>query len=1194
MLEGRLEPATDEQVSQHVDGCATCQQWLEECTDTSSLSHSLQAPVVAPLRPYLQQIRETPVPRLVQSTTLSSPREPLVGPLPAAILPTLEGYETLRELGRGGVGVVYLARQQSLNRLVALKVLRSGPFANAEERSRFRQEAATVARLRHAHIVHVYEIGEQEGAPFLAMEYVEGGSLRDHLQGNPQPLLASVGLLETIARTIQQAHDAGLIHRDLKPANILLQPRPVGPTAKRELGDYEPKLTDFGLAKELDDPTVRTATGEIVGTPSYMAPEQAASRRGELGPATDLYALGAILYEMLTGRPPFKGATAVDTVMQVLHQEVVRPSSLRPELPRDLETICLTCLNKDPARRYPSATALADDLARFRKGQPIQARPIGPLERAAKWTRAHPLPAALLGGIVAITLLGFAGITWQWREAIKAGNRYLEERVQKEAERELAEKARTEAATQRREARQALYGSRIAQSQLYWRVSDLTGARRVLESCLPHHGEEDRRGWEWYHLRRLYRSETLILDHSIEGSTGAVVHSPTGDQLVSLLASADPEGESELVLWKPLQQQPVWRRSLPGAFHRVCFHPTESRIALGGLDGQVLIEDLAPSQQVRKWKAHEAEVFVVQFSADGQLLLTAGADQLVQLWSARDGKWVRTLRGHAGTVQAACFVPGTPWIASAGWDQTVRLWNRTGTAIRTLEGHQSPVLALACSPEGKFLASGAQDGSVKIWDLANGRVVQNFTAVTGAILQLTFSPDGRTLIYTSVDCGIHLWDVELGAHKANYRGHSAAILGLSVHPSGETLVSCCPREGALAVWDLTRMPEATRFAQANSSILAVAFGPNDQEILSLSQNGLLQGWSRKTGVPTIEHTLLDGSLGPTQMTSACFSRQGERAAAGVTEDGRIVRVWQTQTGQLLHETLLPGRVTCLAFNPSAHVLGVGVAQEKRSFLYFLQADTGKLVYLQEVATPPEVLVFRDDHVLAWGGRRGRLGLVDLHARQASVARMHRGTVQALAFHPTQPLLVSASESDRQIRLSRFQSRPNEAPQLEEAWALESLGVPSRLCFSPDGKRLAAISQDVIKIWDPQSRLEMLTLRGLLRPFWEEPESLVVQFSHDGLSLVASNWDDSLSLWEAESPRTESPAESIPEAFFSPERAAYWHLTEAEHALQNGNLRATEFHLRRMAQFKSIPRSLEPRREFLEERWKRSKPGRPTK
>ena len=1151
-------------------------------------------PAAPLMRPYLQQIRETPVPSLVRSTPRDfrgDPRgEPLVGPLPATVLPTLGGYDTLRELGRGGVGVVYLARQHSLNRLVALKVLRSGPYANAEERARFRQEAATVARLRHTNIVHVYEIGEQDGAPFLAMEYIEGGSLRDHLQGNPQPLDASVVLLETIARTIQQAHDAGLIHRDLKPANILLQPRPTSSPAKRELADHEPKLTDFGLAKELDDPTVRTATGEIVGTPSYMAPEQAASRRGELGPATDLYALGAILYEMITGRPPFKGATAVDTVMQVLHQEVVRPSSLRPELPRDLETICLTCLNKDPARRYASATALANDLARFRRGQPIQARPVGPLERAAKWARAHPLPAALLAGIVAITLLGFAGITWQWREAIKAGNRYLNEKVQKEAERELAEKARTEAATQRREARQALYGSRIAQSQLYWRVSDLAGARRVLESCIPHHGEEDRRGWEWYHLRQLYRSETLILEHRIEGVAGAVVHSPRGDQLVSVLASGDSEAESELVLWTTLDQQPVWRRSIAGAFHRVCFHPSEARIALGGLDGQVLLEDLKAGQQVLKWKAHDAEVYVVQYSADGQTLLTAGADQLVRLWSARDGKLIRTLRGHAGTVQAACFVPGTPWVASAGWDQTVRLWNRTGNAIRTLEGHQSPVLALACSPDGKFLASGAQDGSVKIWDLATGRVVQNFTAVTGAILELAFSPDGRTLVYTSVDCGIHVWDVEMGTHEANYRGHSAAILGLSIHPSGETLVSCCPREGVLAVWDLTRMPESTRYAQANSSISAVAFSPNDREILSMSQNGLLQGWSRKTGVPTIEHSLLDGSLGPTQITCACFSTQGERVAAGVTEDSRIVRVWQTRTGQLLHETQLPGKVTCLAFNPSAKLLGVGVAQEKRFFLHFLEAETGKMVFQQEIAAHPETMAFRDDHFLAWGGYRGRLGLVNLHTKQASTSRAHRGTVQAIAFHPTRPILASVSENDRQIRLSELQYVEGQAPQLREAWVLESLSVVSRLCFTPDGKRLAAISQDVIKLWDPQSRLEMLTLRGILRPFWEDPQPLLVQFSHDGLSLVASNWDNSLSLWEAEAPRGEVSTGSIPEAFLSPERAAYWHLTEAEQAMQNGNLRATEFHLNRMKEIPSMPQSLEQRRAAVEQRWKTTRPG----
>jgi WD40 repeat protein len=224
-----------------------------------------------------------------------------------------------------------------------------------------------------------------------------------------------------------------------------------------------------------------------------------------------------------------------------------------------------------------------------------------------------------------------------------------------------------------------------------------------------------------------------------------------------------------------------------------------------------------------------------------------------------------------------------------------------------------------------------------------------------------------------------------------------------------------------------------------------------------------------------------------------------------------------------------------------------------------------------------------------------LGLVDLQTKQTSISRFHRGTIQAIAFHPTRPIVASVSENDRQIRLSEVHHAAGQPPQLKEAWVLESLNVVSRLCFTPDGKRLAAISQDVIKLWDPQSRLEMLTLRGILRPFWEDPQPLLVQFSHDGLSLVATNWDDSLSLWEAEPPRgTSSRGEAatgtISEAFLSPERAAYWHLTEAEQAMQNGNLRATEFHLNRMKQIPSMPRSLEQRRAAVEQRWKTTRTG----
>jgi tetratricopeptide (TPR) repeat protein/tRNA A-37 threonylcarbamoyl transferase component Bud32 len=308
---------------------------------------------------------------------------------PSGCVPTVDGYEILCELGRGGMGVVYKARHLGLKRLVALKMLRAESLAGGPQRARFRSEAEAMARLEHPNIVRVYEVGEHDGRPFFAMELVAGDSLEQRLDGTPLPPHRSARLLETLARAIQAAHARHLVHRDLKPANVLLA-IPEGSDDAWGL----PKVTDFGLAKRLDDADHETRSGDILGTPCYMAPEQAYGRNDRVGPRTDLWALGAILYEMITGRPPFRGETVWDTLQQVGGQEPVPPRRLQPKVPRDLETICLKCLQKDPAWRYASAAALADDLGRFLAGQPIKARPLPWWEQAWRYVRGRPTAAA--------------------------------------------------------------------------------------------------------------------------------------------------------------------------------------------------------------------------------------------------------------------------------------------------------------------------------------------------------------------------------------------------------------------------------------------------------------------------------------------------------------------------------------------------------------------------------------------------------------------------------------------------------------------------------------------------------------------------------------------------------------------------------------------------------------------------------
>jgi serine/threonine protein kinase/tetratricopeptide (TPR) repeat protein len=332
--------------------------------------------------------------------------------------PNIPGYEILGELGRGGMGVVYKARQINLNRIVALKMILAGSHAGREAIARFLREAETIARLRHPHVVQVHEFGSHEGKPFFSLEYLEGGSLTDKLRGEPQPSTQAAQTVEVLARAVGAAHAQGVVHRDLKPANVLLT------------ADGSAKLTDFGLAKQAD--SGMTATGQVLGTPSYMAPEQAGGDSKGIGPAADIYALGAILYELLTGRPPFKGASAWDTLQMVVGTEPVAVRQLQPKVPRDLETICLKCLHKDPARRYDSALALAEDLHRFLDDEPIHARPIGAPERLMRWARRSPRVATLSAAVIVLVLLLLIG-------SLVATARIAQSRDDERRERENAE-----------------------------------------------------------------------------------------------------------------------------------------------------------------------------------------------------------------------------------------------------------------------------------------------------------------------------------------------------------------------------------------------------------------------------------------------------------------------------------------------------------------------------------------------------------------------------------------------------------------------------------------------------------------------------------------------------------------------------------------------------------------------------------
>jgi eukaryotic-like serine/threonine-protein kinase len=350
----------------------------------------------------------------------------------------LPGYRILRELGRGGMGVVYEAHQIRLKRAVALKMILAGAYASPKELARFRVEAEAVARLQHPHIVQIYEVGECNGFPYFSLELIEGESLEKKIAGRPQPPRESAQLVETLAHAVHHAHQHNVIHRDLKPANVLLaqvqslkskvQGQTEGPWTL-DLGLWTPKITDFGLAKLLDMDNSATPTQALIGTPNYMAPEQAGGKSREIGPPADVYALGGILYELLTGRPPFHGDSAMDTIWRVRNQTPTPPSRLGSGVPRDLETICLKCLDKEPGRRYASASDLADDLRRFLEGRPIQARPAKPWQRLWKWARRRPAAATLIAASASVLIFAIALFPMYRQMAHQAALRSIEEKL---------------------------------------------------------------------------------------------------------------------------------------------------------------------------------------------------------------------------------------------------------------------------------------------------------------------------------------------------------------------------------------------------------------------------------------------------------------------------------------------------------------------------------------------------------------------------------------------------------------------------------------------------------------------------------------------------------------------------------------------------------------------------------------------
>jgi hypothetical protein len=748
---------------------------------------------------------------------------------PEAALPQVPGYEVLGRLGHGGMGVVYEARDPTLNRRVALKMVRDGVLATAEQLARFQAEARAVARLSHPNVVHIFEIGEHNGQPWFALELVEGGSLAQRLSVVPLPPAEAATLIETLARAVQHAHEAGIVHRDLKPANVLLTK------------DGQPKITDFGLAKELEAEVflTHTASGALLGTPSYMAPEQAWGQARAIGPAADVYALGAILYECLTGRPPFIASKLLDVLEMVRSQEPTPPRRLRPEVPHDLETICLKCLRKEPWQRYGSAAELADDISRWRRGEPIRARRATLTERAVKWVRRRPTAAAL----VAVTVVAAAVISLGlWRSARQADEAERRDRTAKE------------------EMRRERYPATLAQAEDALATGRTDEARRLLEEECP----ADLRGWEWHYLKGLVDGQStpdayLARGANVAGAAalgdrfaavgrdgapvlwGAVTGQPAGrvplklnGEAVGLAASAD----GKRLAWAVAR--PAAEKVVPPRDEK----PKDARQARrhGARDGLVALrEDKGGRVQQAAPMLVRSEVVIWDVPAGRPLGPAPVIDMAVNgLALSPDGKRLALACGPRITLHRPP-PPGPEKMPARAFPDKVGRGPRLDDALACAD--EAVALALFAPVDGGNVPIPLDTGRLVVWDVEAGkellRVEHDHT-----LTAVAWRPDGAGLAVALLDGTVRTITPDGRAGLTLRVG--AAALSLAYDPAGERL-AVGDAEGIAHVFRAGDGQPLLVLRDHSDPVTAVAFSPDGGRLVTASVDRTAKVWEAATG-----------------------------------------------------------------------------------------------------------------------------------------------------------------------------------------------------------------------------------------------------------------------------------------------------------------------------------------------------------
>ncbi len=986
--------------------------------------------------------------------------------------PTVEGYEIHGELGRGGMGVVYKARHKKLNRLVALKMVLTGAHAGAQDLARFRTEAEAVASLQHPNIVQIYEVGEQDGLPFFSLEYIDGGSLADKVYKHPEglPPREAAALVEKLAEAMQAAHQHGIIHRDLKPANVLLTK------------DGVPKITDFGLAKRLGSQDGQTRTGSVMGTPNYMSPEQAAGQTRLIGTPSDVYALGALLYETLTGRPPFDDESPMETLRQVIDKEPVAPSILRPEVQRDLETITLKCLHKEAQKRYGSAQALAEDLRRYLNHLPIEARPIGGVERAFKWARRHPAIAVLTGFLLlAFAALLVGGVQWHLQ-----------------LEGALAEEARLR--------REAVQGKEAADDRSV-RLMVMNGTRQVesgdVLGALP---------WFTRALRREEADPGRALLHRVR--IGAAMHqSPRIRQMWFhdsrvTHAAYSPDGKKVLTttgdgtarLWDTRDGSPLGEAMRHGDREAVvggAFSPNGSRVVTASLDGTARLWDARTGKALVPPLLHAGPVYHAEFNSAGDKVLTASGDGTARLWDAATGQASPHAFKHDGPVRHAAFSPDGKFVATASDDKTARLWDvARGESVGPALKHDGPVLHAAFSPDSKRLATASDDETVRLWDVPTGKHASRPLKHGGPVFFVAFNPaDGKHIVTASEDNRAQIWDTSTGDQVGARLRHGSNVTRAAFSADGKTIATASDDDTA-RVWDAATGEPLSPPLRHNGTVHSAAFSPTDKHLLTASDDGTARVWVGETNEllgPPLKHDapLTAGSLSPDGRLALTATRGGD------------IRLWNPADGKPLSPTMKhEGPVTSAVFSPdglnivsasadhTAQVWDVTTRQKVGPRLRHDKAVNAATFSPdnRQVATASD-----DKSARVWDAATGR-----------EVARFdgHTAPVHGARFSPDGKRVVTAS-ADHAARVWDI-GNPKTSP-LKLSHGDDVLYAE----FSPDGKRVVTASADrSAQQWDAA------TGQKVGPPLRHASRVVQATFDPDGKRIATASDDNTARIWGA--------------------------------------------------------------------------------